>query len=52
MMVKNPDGKEIGRGISTSKVNAAQIAAKMALDKLGQIKEIIDESDDEYYNYN
>jgi ribonuclease III len=52
MIVKNPEGKEIGRGTSTSKVSAAQIAAQMALNKLGQIKEIIEESDDEYYDYN
>jgi dsRNA-specific ribonuclease len=50
MIVKNPDGKEIGRGTASSKVSAAQIAAKMALNKLGQIKEKSDESsDDEYY---
>ena len=52
MSVKNPDGKEIGRGISTSKVQAAQLAAKMALGKLGQIKEnSVESSDDEYYEY-
>jgi dsRNA-specific ribonuclease len=52
MIVKNPDRKEIGKGISTSKVNAAQIAAKMALEKLGEIKQNSDESlEDEYYNF-
>lgn len=53
MLAKNPDGKEIGRGISTSKVQAAQNAAKQALEKLGQIKDntnnLNDDSDDEYY---
>ena len=50
MLVKNPDGKEIGRGIGTSKVNAAQIAAKTALTKMGEIKENSNESDvEEYY---
>lgn len=52
MMVKNPDRKEIGRGIALSKVQAAQIAAKMALEKLGEIKQNSDESsEDEYYNF-
>ncbi len=49
MIVKNPDGKEIGRGVGTSKVNAAQIAAKTALEKMGEIKENSAESDDEEY---
>ncbi len=53
MLVRNPDGKEIGRGTSTSKVSAAQFAAKIALDKLGQIKEKSSAFDagDEYYIY-
>jgi len=52
MMVKNPDGKEIGRGIGTSKVQAAQISAKIALQKLGEIKQNLEESsEDEYYSY-
>lgn len=51
MMVKNPDEIEIGRGIGSSKVQAAQKAAKIALEKLGQIKENLeDNSEDEYYN--
>ena len=50
MIAKNPDGKVIGRGISTSKVQAAQNAAKEALEKLGFINNNIDEeSDDDYY---
>jgi dsRNA-specific ribonuclease len=49
MMVKNPDGKEIGKGVGTSKVHAAQIAAKTALAKMGEIKENSAESDEEEY---
>jgi len=51
MSVKNPDGKEIGHGTASSKVQAAQIAAKMALERLGEIKQnSAESSDDEYYN--
>jgi dsRNA-specific ribonuclease len=49
MIAKNPDGKEIGKGIATSKTQAAQNAARQALEKLGQINNDSDESDDEYY---
>lgn len=51
MIAKDPDGKIIGKGISTSKVNAAQLAAKEALIKLGAIKNNNSEEDseDEYY---
>jgi dsRNA-specific ribonuclease len=49
MIAKNPDGKIIGRGISTSKTHAAQLAAKEALIKFGAIKNNSDDSDDEYY---
>jgi len=50
MIAKNPDGKIIGKGISTSKTHAAQLAAKEALIKLGAIKNnSSDESDDEYF---
>jgi dsRNA-specific ribonuclease len=49
MVAYDPNKKEIGRGISTSKVSAAQLAAKMALDKFGQINNKSDEHDDEYY---
>ena len=51
MIAKNPNGKEIGRGISTSKVQAAQNAAKEALQKFDCIKNNTsdEETDDEYY---
>lgn len=49
MVAYDPDKKEIGRGISTSKVNAAQLAAKIALEKFGQINNKLEEQDDEYY---
>jgi dsRNA-specific ribonuclease len=52
MIAKSPEGKEIGRGISTSKVQAAQNAAKLGLIKLGCIStksNDTSESDDEYY---
>jgi len=51
MIAKNPDGKVIGKGISTSKTHAAQLAAKEALIKLGAIKNnnSDEDSDDEYY---
>lgn len=51
MIAKDPDGKIIGKGISVSKTQAAQLAAKEALIKLGAIKHnnSEDESDDEYY---
>ena len=51
MIAKNPDGKVIGKGISTSKTHAAQLAAKEALIKLGAIKNNTsdEDSDDEYY---
>lgn len=50
MIAKNPDGKVIGKGISSSKVQAAQNAAKEALEKLGFVNNDIDEeSDDDYY---
>jgi dsRNA-specific ribonuclease len=51
MIAKNPEGKQIGHGISTSKVQAAQNAAKMALEKLGYIKNNSseEESEEEYY---
>jgi dsRNA-specific ribonuclease len=49
MLVKSPDNKDIGTGISTSKTNAAQLAAKEALIKLGKINNV-DISDDEYYS--
>jgi dsRNA-specific ribonuclease len=53
IVVKNPDLIEIGRGIGTSKVSAAQLAAKLALENLGEIKKYSEESsDDEYYEYN
>ncbi len=55
MIAKNPDGKEIGRGMSTSKVQAAQNAAKQALIKLNCItnkSNDISDSDDEYYEIN
>ena len=47
----SPDNKELGRGTSTSKIQAAQYAAKEGLIKLGQIKinQAIEDSDDEYY---
>lgn len=52
MSVKNPDKIEIGKGTGSSKVQAAQIAAKIALEKLGEIKyNTCENSDDEYYNY-
>lgn len=49
MVAYDPDKKEIGRGISTSKVSAAQLAARMALDKFGQINNKTEENEDEYY---
>jgi dsRNA-specific ribonuclease len=50
MIAKSPEGKEIGRGISTSKVQAAQNAAKEALQKFGCINNnTSSDSDDEYY---
>jgi dsRNA-specific ribonuclease len=51
MIAKSPEGKQIGNGISTSKVQAAQNAAKMALEKLGYIKNnnSEEESEEEYY---
>ena len=49
MAAYSPDNKQIGSGTSTSKIQAAQIAAKEGLIKLGQINKIIEESDDEYY---
>jgi len=50
MIAKDPDGKTIGLGKAISKTQAAQNAAKQALEKLNQIKPIVsDESDDEYY---
>ena len=54
MIAKSPEGKQIGNGISTSKVQAAQNAAKMALEKLGCIKNnnSEEESEDEYYVVN
>ena len=44
-------GKIIGKGISVSKTQAAQLAAKEALIKLGAIKnnKSEEESEDEYY---
>ena len=45
----SPDNKELGRGTSTSKIQAAQYAAKEGLIKLGQINQTIEDSDDEYY---
>lgn len=50
MIAKNPDGKIIGKGIAVSKTHAAQIAAREALIKLGQINLNSTESDDEYYD--
>ena len=50
MIAKNPDGKIIGKGIAVSKIQAAQLAAKEALIKLGQINLNSTESDDEYYD--
>jgi len=51
MIVKDPDGKLMGKGIASSKVHADQNAAKMALEKLGQIKKYneSDSEDEEYY---
>ena len=51
MAAYSPDNKELGRGTSTSKIQAAQYAAKEGLIKLGQIKinQAIEDSDDEYY---
>jgi dsRNA-specific ribonuclease len=49
MAAYSPENKELGRGTSTSKINAAQIAAKEALIKLGQIKEKCDDTDNEEY---
>ena len=51
MIAKSPEGKQIGHGISTSKVQAAQNAAKMALEKLGYVKNNSseEESENEYY---
>jgi len=51
MAAYSPDNKELGRGTSTSKIQAAQYAAKEGLIKLGQIKinQTIEDSDDEYY---
>lgn len=50
MIAKDPNGKIIGKGISTSKTHAAQLAAKEALIKFGAIKNNSSyESDDEYY---
>jgi dsRNA-specific ribonuclease len=49
MAAYSPDNKELGRGISTSKINSAQMAAREGLIKLGQIKETPEDSDDEYY---
>ena len=50
MIAKDPNGKTIGSGKSISKVQAAQNAAKMALEKLENINAISsDDSDDEYY---
>ena len=51
MAAYSPDNKELGRGTSTSKIQAAQCAAKEGLIKLGQIKinQTIEDSDDEYY---
>lgn len=51
MIVKDPDGKKIGNGIATTKTQSAQLAAKMALENLEQIKENINDSDDEYFVY-
>jgi dsRNA-specific ribonuclease len=54
MVAYSPDNKELGKGTSTSKIQAAQIAAKEGLIKLGQIKinQILEDTDDEYYYEN
>ena len=49
MIAKDPNGKIIGSAISTTKVDAAQLAAKKALISLGAINIKPQESDDEYY---
>lgn len=51
MAAYSPDNKELGRGTSTSKIQAAQYAAKEGLIKLGQINinQTIEDLDDEYY---
>ena len=47
----SPENKELGRGTSTSKIQAAQLAAREGLIKLGQIKEKCDNIDDEEEYY-
>jgi dsRNA-specific ribonuclease len=51
MIAKSPDGQIMGKGIAGSKIMAAQLAAKEALIKLGQINPNAEESDDEFYEY-
>lgn len=51
MSAYSPENKELGRGTSTSKIQAAQIAARKGLIKLGQIKKICDNIDDEEEYY-
>ena len=53
MLVKSPENKDLGIGTSTSKTQAAQLAAKEALIKLGKINNINNsDSDDEYFDIN
>ena len=53
MLVKSPENKDLGIGTSTSKTQAAQLAAKEALIKLGKINNINNsDSDDEFYDIN
>jgi dsRNA-specific ribonuclease len=49
MAAYDPDKKLIGKGTSTSKISAAQIAAKNALIKFNLIKQNDESSDDEIY---